>query len=207
MTPDALIKSFIYLVSSSLLYPTLILLVFLTVAMISYAGAFLSEWIERARLKKAALSEIRTQALNNDIGSIMPHKVVEYVDDLKNMTGRHEWKDSDVEYLLQSKCALLAHSLDRLKQIIRLGPALGLMGTLIPMGTALAGLGQGDMTKLSGDLVIAFTTTVVGLAQGMAAYSIYAARRRWIEEDIRNMEYITELLQNEIHAKEKISSG
>ena len=148
MTPDALIKSFIYLVSSSLLYPTLILLVFLTIAMISHAGVFLSEWLERARLKKAALSEIRMRALNNDIGNIMPHKVVEYVDALKNMTEQHEWKDSDVEYLLQSKCAFLSHSLDRLKLIIRLGPALGLMGTLIPMGTALAGLGQGDMTKL-----------------------------------------------------------
>jgi hypothetical protein len=44
------------------------------------------------------------------------------------------------------------------------------LGILITMGTGLATLGQFDMTKLSSDLVIAFITTVVGLAIGMAAF-------------------------------------
>ncbi|MGD9217403.1 MAG: MotA/TolQ/ExbB proton channel family protein, partial [Desulfobacteraceae bacterium] len=67
------------------------------------------------------------------------------------------------------------------------------IGTLIPMGTGLAALGQGDMTKLSTDLVIAFTTTVTGLAIGTAAFFFYTVRRRWIEEDIKNMELATEM--------------
>jgi biopolymer transport protein ExbB/TolQ len=56
-----------------------------------------------------------------------------------------------------------------------------LLGTLIPMGTGLASLGQGDLTKLSSDLVIAFTTTVVGLAAGTVAFCFYTVRRRWLE--------------------------
>ena len=79
---------------------------------------------------------------------------------------------------------------------MRTGPSLGLLGTLIPMGTGLASLGQGDLTKLSSDLVIAFTTTVVGMAVGTLAFCFYTIRRRWLEEDIKNMEMATELLLN-----------
>ena len=85
-------------------------------------------------------------------------------------------------------------SLDRIGMLVKIGPGIGLIGTLIPMGTGLAALGQGDISKLSSDLVIAFTTTVVGLALGLVAYFFLTIRRRWVEQDIRAMEYITEIL-------------
>lgn len=50
------------------------------------------------------------------------------------------------------------------------------------------------MTRLSSDLVVAFTTTVVGLAIGMLAYFFFTIKRQWIEEDIRHMELATEIL-------------
>jgi biopolymer transport protein ExbB/TolQ len=50
------------------------------------------------------------------------------------------------------------------------------------------------MTKLTTDLVIAFTTTVVGLAIGTAAFFFYTVKRRWIEADVKNMELATEIL-------------
>ena len=85
-------------------------------------------------------------------------------------------------------------SLDNLKMLIRIGPGLGLIGTLSPMGTGLASLGQGDLTRLSGDLVIAFTTTVVGMALGLVSYCFFTVQGRWAEEDIKNMELAAELL-------------
>ena len=65
------------------------------------------------------------------------------------------------------------------------------------MGTGLAALGQGDMTKLSSDLVIAFTTTVVGLSVGITSFFFYMVKKRWIAEDIKNMELATEILANQ----------
>lgn len=65
------------------------------------------------------------------------------------------------------------------------------------MGNGLTVLGQGDITRLSSDLVIAFTTTVVGLALGMTAYFFYTIKRRWVEEDIKNIELAAELLAGE----------
>ena len=50
--PGAMLKSFIYLISSSLLYPVLLLLVMLTLLIILYGGSFFAEWVERLRLKK-----------------------------------------------------------------------------------------------------------------------------------------------------------
>ena len=94
----------------------------------------------------------------------------------------------------------LWRSLDKLKMLIRIGPGLGLIGTLIPMGTGLASLSQGDLTRLSGDLVIAFTTTVVGLALGLVSYFFFTIQRRWVEEDVKNMELLCEVSMREGNA-------
>ena len=50
------------------------------------------------------------------------------------------------------------------------------------------------MSQLSSDLVIAFTTTVVGLAVGITAFFFYTVKRRWVEEDLKNMELAMEVL-------------
>src|SRR5690606_352665 len=42
--------------------------------------------------------------------------------------------------------------LERTRVLVRMGPALGLMGTLIPLSPALAGLSSGDVDRLSENL-------------------------------------------------------
>jgi biopolymer transport protein ExbB/TolQ len=49
--------------------------------------------------------------------------------------------------------------------------------------------------------VIAFTTTVVGLAAGILAYFFYTVRRRWVEEDIKNIELVTDILAGDTVAQ------
>lgn len=41
----------------------------------------------------------------------------------------------------------------------QLGPILGLLGTLIPLGPGLAALGSGDIVTLAEALTVAFDTT------------------------------------------------
>ena len=48
--------------------------------------------------------------------------------------------------------------------LIKFGPLLGLMGTLIPMGPALVGLAEGDISSMAYNMQIAFATTVTGMA-------------------------------------------
>ncbi|NOY46174.1 MAG: hypothetical protein GXP50_12110, partial [Deltaproteobacteria bacterium] len=133
-----------------------------------------------------------------------PRPVRAYVDRLRELLlTEAALLDVQVENLLQEHILALRRSLDRVRVVIRVGPSLGLMGTLIPMGTGLAALGQGDMARLSTDLVIAFTTTVVGLAQGTLAYFIYTVRARWAEEDAKEMELATEILTQSPELREE----
>lgn len=187
----ALLKSFIYLVSSSLLYPVLFMLAILILLVIVYAGAFFAEWLERVRLPHCPAQELPDQLRSGRSSTAVSHRVNRYIQ-LLHQT-RATAGETAVENLLQSTSHALWKSMDRLRILVRAAPSLGLIGTLIPMGTGLAALGQGDMTKLTTDLVIAFTTTVVGLAIGTAAFFFYTVRRRWIEEDVKNMELATQL--------------
>lgn len=190
----ALLKTFIYLISASLLYPVLVLLVVLTLLIITFAGTFFAEWLERLRLRNCPPQDLPSVIQTGDPLSVVSHRVNQYIETLRRVTARRDNTETAVENLLQETTLSLWKSMDRLKILVRVAPALGLIGTLIPMGTGLAALGQGDMTRLSADLVIAFTTTVTGLAVGTAAFFFYTVRRRWIEEDIKNMELATEML-------------
>lgn len=67
--------------------------------------------------------------------------------------------------------------------ITRLGPILGLLGTLIPLGPGLAALGSGDIMVLAESLTIAFYTTVTGLACGAVTFLVSKFRKQWYESD------------------------
>lgn len=202
MDIGALLKAFIYLISSSLLYPVLFLLVVLTFLIIVYAGSFVAEWLERLRLEKYPPQDLPAILRTDASSAMVSHRVNQYVTSLHQTIRSEDGSDAAVENLLQESTLKLWKSMDRLRILVRAAPSLGLIGTLIPMGTGLAALGQGDMTKLSTDLVIAFTTTVTGLAIGTAAFFFYTVRRRWIEEDIKNMELATEMAASKMERVE-----
>ncbi|MDZ4169643.1 MAG: MotA/TolQ/ExbB proton channel family protein [Coriobacteriia bacterium] len=82
--------------------------------------------------------------------------------------------------------------LDKTRIFIRLGPILGLMGTLIPISPALVALAKGDTETLSANLVVAFSTTVVGLLIGAIGYLTALARERMYAQDLADLEYVLE---------------
>lgn len=63
--------------------------------------------------------------------------------------------------------------------ITKIGPAFGLLGTLIPLGPGIIALGQGDTAILSQSLLTAFDTTIAGLVCAAAATVISAIRKKW----------------------------
>lgn len=97
------------------------------------------------------------------------------------------------ERLLQQEELAETRRLDRIRSVIRIGPALGLMGTLIPMGISLAALAEGNIPKMAESMVTAFTATVAGLGAGVVAYLISIVRERWVREDVREMAFAAEV--------------
>jgi biopolymer transport protein ExbB/TolQ len=78
--------------------------------------------------------------------------------------------------------------LDRTRLLVRAGPALGLMGTLIPLAPGLAALGEGDISALAESLRDAFGATVVGLLVGTVAFALTLSRTRMYSEDLVELE-------------------
>ncbi len=84
--------------------------------------------------------------------------------------------------------------LERSRILVRMGPALGLMGTLIPLSPALAGLADGDVATLTENLRVAFGVTVVGLLVGAIAFAISLVRDRLYAQDYSDVEYVAAIL-------------
>jgi biopolymer transport protein ExbB/TolQ len=80
--------------------------------------------------------------------------------------------------------------LERTRILVRMGPALGLMGTLIPLSPALAGLADGDVATLTENLRVAFGVTVAGLMVGAIAFAVSLVRDRLYAQDYSDVEYV-----------------
>ncbi len=92
--------------------------------------------------------------------------------------------DIHLEEVIQSAEHASARALGRVRFAVRVGPSLGLMGTLIPMAAALNGLARGDLPALAGNMAIAFSSTVVGIAIGVVAYGLVLVQEAWAQADI-----------------------
>ena len=80
--------------------------------------------------------------------------------------------------------------LGRTRLLVRAGPALGLMGTLIPLSPALTGLASGNTAALSQNLRVAFSVTVVGLMIGAVAFGLSLSRDRLYGQDLSDLQYV-----------------
>lgn len=87
----------------------------------------------------------------------------------------------------------ISKRLDRVRLLVRAGPALGLMGTLIPLAPALAALGKGEPSVLAEKLQTAFSITVIGVAVGLTAFTIALIRERFYTKDLADLEFLREI--------------
>lgn len=87
--------------------------------------------------------------------------------------------------------------LSRTRLLVRVGPALGLMGTLIPLAPALDGLARGDVEALTENLRLAFSITVLGILIGVLALALSLIRERLYGQDFSDLEYIAAILTDD----------
>jgi biopolymer transport protein ExbB/TolQ len=109
-------------------------------------------------------------------------------------SGSPEHLDVWLEEALQHEEILVTNRLDRTRAFIRIGPMLGLAGTIIPLGPALRSLLEGDMANMVNHLVIGFGAVVCGLVLSGIAYLITLVRERWTRVELKDLENFCELL-------------
>ena len=145
-------------------------------------GRLFQEWVERKRIGSRTIADFR-QGLSKTIAQ------------RGNSTTP---LDIELELLLQTHEHQQLVKLDQIRFVIKLGPALGLMGTLIPMGISLAALAQGNIPSMAGSMVTAFTATVTGLGCGVVAYLVGLVREQWLRADFAQLRHLAEITASHI---------
>lgn len=78
--------------------------------------------------------------------------------------------------------------------VAKLGPILGLLGTLIPLGPGIIALGQGDTITLSSSLLTAFDTTILGMLAAAVAMVVSTIRNAWYDKYMSILETLMECI-------------
>jgi MotA/TolQ/ExbB proton channel domain protein len=87
------------------------------------------------------------------------------------------------------------------KLLAKVGPVLGLIGTLIAMSPALTGLSQGDISKMASNMQVVFATTVVGLVVSLVGLVTLQFKQRWYAKEVNQLDYITRIRNQQISQK------
>jgi biopolymer transport protein ExbB/TolQ len=156
------------------------------------AGFDLKRWLQQGRLLDTA-DEAREAALPGELA-----KLLVAVRQLDHAQALHH---GGLENVVAEAEERLRHSLDGPRALVKIGPSLGLIGTLIPMGSSLAAMASGNMAAMAGQMVVAFTSTIIGLATGTVAYGLVVLRQSWVSASIREQRYLAEVVVAEMEGR------
>lgn len=199
-----LITGGIDVVSQSLGLPVMIVLFILVVVTIVLIGMVISEY---TLIKKVPVSVIRDLIYDiNNADSLttlayvihnaeIPESQKEVLEEIVHSESLTKLsREALARKLVENEEEKTEKTLQKTDIITRIGPTLGLMGTLIPLGPGLAALGAGDIVTLAESLTVAFDTTIVGIGSGAIAYTISKIRRSWYEHYLSDLDALTDAL-------------
>jgi biopolymer transport protein ExbB/TolQ len=201
------INQAIFHVANALKVPVLLLALLALAIIIFELGSYVIELRRRRRRRFDALSAAAEQARAAILADDRP-RAVAAIDGVPRSEAMARTADFIVEHARtpggehQLNKALADFDFDaqrrlaRTRILVRAGPALGLMGTLIPLSPALTGLANGNTAALSENLRVAFSVTVVGLLVGAIAFAVSLSRDRLYGQDLSDLEYLAAVLSD-----------
>ena len=197
------LTSLIHIISESLLTPVVIILVIFVVIAILCLGGLINERISRKPIKpdefEKLVRDISFASSSSEIDNLVNNSnLFDWQKDVLVKIARNDDIDSKARKalaseLISSEETRLIKTTNKTDILVRLGPIMGLLGTLIPLGPGLAALGSGDITTLAESLTIAFDTTVTGLAAGAVGFLVSKFRKQWYESDLIDVETLAEV--------------
>ncbi len=192
------ISDILFWISTGLFVPVIVLLIYFFCRALMLAGSFFGQYLDRQRIIKQVQPDIDMLSTDNvnELADKLPAKsrslFVQYLKQLLAASG-HPQMDKIIADYENAADKDLAIS----KTLTKMGPMLGLMGTLIPMGPALVGLSTGDIASMAYNMQVAFATTVVGLFSSAVGFATQQAKQRWYISELNNLEYIANLIKSQ----------
>ena len=186
------LSNILYWLSSGLFIPVMLGTVIMFFYSIYMTGIFYSSYKEYARYNRSFRDLLRN-AQYKDLILMLADKSqnssFEISHFVQNIIKNHH-SSAAMDGVLSDFELWADKKIGAYKTIAKLGPILGLMGTLIPMGPALAGLGQGDISSMSWNMQVAFATTVIGLFAGTIAFLLMQPYQRMLVRYLSDMELL-----------------
>ena len=178
-----LISDILFWISNGLLVPVVVLLIILFIRSLLLIGSFFGQYLAIRRIDTLPELEGKLPVKSNSLVIAYIRRVLESKD-----------RPAHVQRLLADFEITADKDLAISKTLTKMGPMLGLMGTLIPMGPALVGLSTGDIASMAYNMQVAFATTVVGLFSSAIGFITQQVKQRWYLQDMTNLEFLSELL-------------
>lgn len=183
-------------IASSLRIPVLILALLVLLVCALETGRFSIELYARTRAGRGALRNLARQVIANPSQAAMlsARAPSSFARDALLEIARAvlAGEQAGIEHALADYELAVQRRLDHTRILVRAGPALGLMGTLIPLAPGLAALGHGEVNTLATDLRTAFAATTIGLLVGTVAFALTLTRTRMYTEDLTALERATD---------------
>ena len=190
------ISKVLFWVANSLLIPDIILLLLLFGRSLLLIGSFYNQFMTKRKNDKALNEKIRTLTLANveELKAILPSTdnslFIKYLRQLLSEKPSEAYAD----YLISNFENEADKDLALSKMLAKMGPILGLVGTLIAMSPALVGLSTGDIATMAYNMQVVFATTVVGLVISAVGLITMQYKQRWYAKDVNNLDYISRIL-------------
>lgn len=203
------LTSLIHILSESLLTPVIVLLVISIVIVILSFGGLINEYISRKPIKSKDLEDLirkisfstnvnqmKEEIANSDLFDYQKEVLTRIAD---NYDIGPDARKALASELISAQETRLIKKTNKTDILVRVGPSLGLLGTLIPLGPGLAALGSGDIATLAESLTIAFDTTVTGLTVGALSFLISKYKKQWYESELIDVETVAEAVLETIN--------
>lgn len=190
------ISDIMFWISTGLLVPVIVLLILLFFRSLLLVGSFFGQYVSIRKTDKVIREQMETLHVDNvdRLAEKLPEKSNSLVVMFMKRILAEQQNKAQVQRLLANFEIVADKDLAISKTLTKLGPILGLMGTLIPMGPALVGLSTGDIASMAYNMQVAFATTVIGLVAGAIGFLTQQVKQRWYLQDMTNLECLVEVL-------------
>jgi len=191
-----IISKALFWVANSLLIPDIIILLFLFARSLLLIGSFYNQFMVKRKNDKELNDKIKNLDSTSvtDLKSALPEKdnslFIRYLRDLLTTPASEAYSD----YLISNFENEAEKDTSLSKLLAKMGPVLGLIGTLIAMSPALVGLSTGDISGMAYNMQVVFATTVVGLVVSAVGLVTLQFKQRWYARDVNNLDYVSRIL-------------
>ena len=189
-------------ISQSLTIPVLVILLIIVIISIITLGGLISEYTSRKKVPVGTVRDLiydinsaaSVDALKGIIeGAAIPKSQKKVLTEIASSSSLdNNTREALARKLVEYEEEKIDKTLQKTDIITRVGPTLGLMGTLIPMGPGLAALGAGDVNTLAQSLTVAFNTTIVGIGSGALCYVIGKIRSGWYDRYLSDLDALSD---------------